>query len=105
MNKEFYTFVKNTKNDCIYIGIGLIILLLSFGLKLVFKLSTVILNIIALLILYYALMSISKHTKTYVENDPDFLYKTDIRKNIILSGFVSIMLIILIVYITYTLFF
>jgi hypothetical protein len=103
--KDFHTFVKNTKNDCIYIGIGLVIILLSLVMKLVFKISTLIINIIALLILYYALMSIAKHTKIYVDSNPDFLYDLELRKNILLSGFVSVMLVVLIIYITYTLFF
>jgi hypothetical protein len=107
MIDTFYSFVKNTKNDCMYIGIGLVVILLSLVLRIVLNtFVSILVNIIGILILYYALMSITKNTKKYVDENPDFLYNShDIRKNILLSGFVAVMLIILIVYVTYTLFF
>jgi ABC-type arginine transport system permease subunit len=107
MIETFYIFVERTKYDCIYIGVGLVILLSSLMLKLVFNtIVSTLVNIIGILILYYALMSIAKNTKEYVDKHPEFLYESgDIRKNVLLSGVVAIMLIILIVYVTYTLFF
>lgn len=106
---SYYNFIKNTKNDCIYIGLGLVIIFLSIVLKIVFSsVISVLVNIVAILILYYALMSLAKNIKLYVDKNPDFLYSThyeSVRKNILLSGVLTAMLTILIIYITYTLFF
>lgn len=106
---SFYSFIKNTNNSCIYIGLGLIFIFLSMLLKFVFNsVISLVIQVLAIMILYYALMSLAKNIKLYVDNHPDFLYNPDnklIRNNILLSGGLTAILTVLIIYITYTLFF
>lgn len=105
----FYNFTKNTKNNCIFIGLGLFFIFISILTKIAFhSVISVIINVFAILILYYALMSLAKNIKLFVDAHPDFLYNPDnemIRKNILLSGGLTSVLTVLIIYITYTLFF
>lgn len=107
--KPFKDFVENTKNDTVYILVSIIIITVSSLCKSAIgnKLSRIII-LFGVFLLAYSLTLYLKHIKSFYINNPNFYQDSSsyiYRKNIYASCGVCFLIVILLLYSTYTVFF
>ena len=107
--KPFKDFVQNTKDDTVYILVSIIIITVSSLCKSAIgnKLSRIII-LLGVFLLGYSLTLYLKHIKSFYVNNPNFFQDNSshiYRKNIYASCGVCILIVILLLYSTYTVFF
>ena len=107
--KPFKDFVQNTKDDTVYILVSIIIITISSLCKSVIgnKLSRIII-LLGVFLLGYSLTLYLKHIKSFYINNPNFYQDNSsiiYKKNIYASCGVCVLIVILLLYSTYTVFF
>ena len=104
-----HAFSENTKFICMIISISLILLIFTSATNnMLGNKKSTILKIVGIIILCYALFINYKETNNLVKSVPDIFINenlTKIRNNALLSYILCIMILLFIVYSTYTLFF
>lgn len=104
-----HTFSENTKFICMIISISLIFLIFtSASNNMIGYKKTLILKLVGIIILCYALFINYRETNNLINSIPDIFINenlTKLRNNALLSYILCIMLLLFVVYMTYTLFF
>lgn len=104
-----HAFSENTKFICMIISISLILLIFTSATNnMIGNKKSTILKIVGIIILCYALFINYKETNQLVKSVPDIFINenlTKIRNNALLSYVLCIMILLFVVYSTYTLFF
>jgi hypothetical protein len=104
-----HAFSENTKFTCMIISISVILLIFtSASNNIVGTKKTLLLKLFGIIILCYALFINYKETNNLVKAIPDIFINenlTKVRNNALLSYILCIMLLLFLVYMTYTLFF
>lgn len=105
---SFKDFAERTKNDCIVILSGMILIGFSaFGKALLGTFMSMIIKLIGMMILSYAIFVYVLHLKTYFTEHPDFFFHSQYapyRQNILACCGVCILITGLLVYAMYTIF-
>ena len=107
--KPFKDFVQNTKDDTVYILASIILITVSSLCKSAIgnKLSRIII-LLGVFLLAYSLTLYLKHIKSFYINNSNFFQDNNsliYRKNIYASCGVCVLIVLLLLYSTYTVFF
>jgi hypothetical protein len=104
-----HAFSENTKFTCMIISISIILLIFtSASNNIVGNKKTLLLKFFGIIILCYALFINYRETNNLVKTVPDIFINenlTKVRNNALLSYILCIMLLLFVLYMTYTLFF
>ena len=100
------SFSENTKFTCMIISISLILLIFTSASNNIGNKKTLLLKIFGIIILFYALFINYRETNKLVKDIPDIFINenlTKVRNNALLSYILCIMILVFVIYMSYTL--